>query len=308
MPVTSTEHVVRTPRPAALKERGLRRWISRLRNASRRGYHLCYQYFNPRVPSTPVFVMGNHSSGTTITMRVFDLCRDARSYSNYSRRAYVDGRIAPPETLRRILRSSRAAITVFKPLRDVPRLSRLLELYPSLKVVWLLRRPSDCVNSCVKRWTGMREILSKIIEDPAAAGWHGDGVLDVQREMLRQHFDPQMSPQMAYALWWCLRNSFFFESGLDRCDRVNVFRYEQMVRQPDEEFRRMFEFLEIPYDPWVTREIFDSSVGRYPPPELAPGVQAWCDSLSGRFMQYLRDRGVCAADDQPASALVGARP
>jgi len=304
MSTLPTSHVRRVPRPAALRERGLNRWISRFRNACRRGYHLSYQFLHPHAgATTPVFVMGSHSSGTSITMRVFDLCRDARSYSNYSRRAYRDGRIAPPPTLRKILAASRATVTVFKPLRDVPRLPELLAEYPQLKIVWLLRRPGDCINSCVKRWTGMREILGRIVEDPGSAGWHGDGVLDSQRELLRAHFDPGMSPHMAYALWWCLRNSFFFDCGLDQVDRVNVFRYEQMVQRPDEEFRRMFEFLEIPYDPNVTREIFDSSVGRYPPPALTPGVSEWCQTLYQRFMEFLASRGVSTSTpEQPAVA------
>ena len=65
-------------------------------------------------------------------------------------------------------------------------------------------------------------------------------------------------------------------------DTVQIFRYEELVTAPRQQFSSMFEFCDCPFEPGVTREVFASSVGRDPEQKIDP-VRKLCRELQARF-------------------------
>jgi hypothetical protein len=265
------------------------RLLGKADTAQRRMRRWIYQRVRPRDVSTPVFIVGSQRSGTSMTMRVFDLSLDAMVYHTTDHRAYRDGILHEDARIQRLVQRSRSAVTVFKPMNQIQRLPRYLSLLPDLRVVWLLRDYRDAVNSCVRRWDTMRDVLKQITIDPAQAGWHGEALPESLHEVVCRHYDDAMSLESANALFWYLRNQFFFELSLDQDPAVRVFPYEELVRRPDAAFARMFEFCGCPFDARLTREVTASSIGRYLPPELDSEIARLCMELTDRFGPLVQD-------------------
>lgn len=282
-------------RKADTVQRRLRRWV--------------YQRCQPCRPTVPVFVVGCQRSGTDMTLRAFDLSLDARVYWPGDLRAYraqETDTLREPQVIRRILARSGAAATVFKPLHHLQRAREFLDTYPDLRIVWLLRNYQDCVNSCVRKWTTMKDTLAQVAADPSQAGWHGDGLTPRLLQLVRTHYHDGLSLESAFALFWYLRNSFYFELSLQSHRRVRIFRYEQLVQPASQEFRRMFQFCGCPFQPAVTREVFASSVQRHAPPVIDPRIDDLCGSLMDDFESLLGGGQPAGADE--ASVLTRCGP
>jgi hypothetical protein len=93
-------------------------------------------------------------------------------------------------------------------------------------------------------------------------------------------------------MMWYYRNVLYFEQGLERDPRVLLVRYEALVTRPEQEFPRIFQFLNIPYSPWISRHVFASSVRRKAPPVIDQPIQTLCQGLSERFDAAVRDQGL----------------
>ena len=168
-------------------------------------------------------------------------------------------------------------------MNELQNTRRFLEQFSGLRVVWMYRSVDDVVNSCVRRWSSMREVLLRISRDPSSAGWFGEAIPEHSLEVVRRYASESMSLESAYALFWFIRNSFYFDLGLDAEPAVRLFRYERLVREPAEGFRRMFGFCGCPFEPDFTKEVFSTSVGRHQPPDLAPPIRELCTELAKRF-------------------------
>jgi hypothetical protein len=97
--------------------------------------------------------------------------------------------------------------------------------------------------------------------------------------MLRSHYSRKLSEQSARALIWFLRNSFYFECGLDRRSDVQLLTYESAVQSPDRHVRRAFEHCGLPFESSYTRKMFESSVGRLQKPAIDAKVEELCVGL-----------------------------
>jgi len=93
-----------------------------------------------------------------------------------------------------------------------------------------------------------------------------------------------MSLASAHALFWYLRNSFFFELGLEKNKNVRVFRYENLATNPIPEFSSMFTFCECPFKSDYTNEVFSSSIRKNPIPRIDSKIRKLCDDLYGKFI------------------------
>ena len=261
----------------------LDRVLTKADTAQRRLRRQLRRWGSPAPSPTPVFVVGCQRSGTSMVLRTFDLSLDATVYWESDRRAFVDHLLHDDRQVQALVRGSRTRSVVFKAMHQLQESIRYLELLPRLRIVWMYRGNLDVVNSSVRRFGSMRESLRKIVEEPKESGWWGAGLSDRQRAVIHEHYRPEMSLESAYALFWHLRNSFFFELGLDSHPRVRLFRYEQVVRQPDMAFSDMFEFCDCPFEPSFTREIFATSIGKDPRPALDGRIEGLCAELAERI-------------------------
>ena len=257
-----------------------------LRKAGKLQFQLrrwAHQRLHAKSKTIPVYVVGSQRSGTTMTIKVFDRSLDALVYHTRDKRAYNGGTLLPNEIIRKCLASSRASVTVFKPMNQIQQMKEFLQDMPDLRIIWLLRNYGDAVNSCIRRWKTMLDTLKKICTDPSTAGWHGEAIPERLLETIRAHYHDDMTLESANALFWYLRNQFYFEHSLDQDKRVRIVRYEDLVTEPTSQFREIFQFCGCPFSPRVVSIVFSSSIGRNTPPQIEPRIKKLCEELTDKF-------------------------
>ncbi len=91
-----------------------------------------------------------------------------------------------------------------------------------------------------------------------------------------------MSAESGAALFWYLRNSLFFDLGLDQRDDVFLVSYDRLVANPDSGFASIDRFLELEdADPLESEEI--RSLKQAAPLEIDPSVRQRCEALQQRL-------------------------
>ena len=116
-----------------------------------------------------VFIVACQRSGTNMTLRVFERSLDAVVYRRSDARVYSHSRLRDAEIIRAEVASRRSRLVILKPMNELQHTRRLLEAFPGLRVIWIVRSMNDVINSCVRRWSVMRETLGQVIADPASA-------------------------------------------------------------------------------------------------------------------------------------------
>lgn len=159
----------------------------------------------------------------------------------------------------------------------------MLDEFTPAKALWLVRDYNDVVNSHLRKWSGCSDTLRRIIHDRNSAGWRGRGMSDATHAVIAQARRPGLNDASAVALFWFFRNVLFFEQGLDQDTRVWPLRYEKVVTHPEEELRRVFDFIGIDYRPRGASNVVAGSVGKHPPPHIEAPVKELCDTLLARF-------------------------
>jgi hypothetical protein len=242
---------------------------------------------SPRRQTRAVFVAAAQRSGTTMMMDVLDRSLDTEVIYESDRRAYRNFELRSARTLGPLVAESRAPSIVFKALCELQDLRGLLDRFPSARALWIVRDYPDVVNSHVALWTGMPESIGNIVRDRDSAGWRGRGMSDRTHRIVRRLYHPGISNASACALFWYFRNRIFFEQGLGEDPRVLPLRYENLVSRPEAEFGRLFEFLDLPYSPRLTKGVFHTSISKRPAPDIEPPIRALCEGLSNRFRAVL---------------------
>lgn len=230
-----------------------------------------------------LLVGGVQRSGTNMLMDVLDRSVDTDVYGEANPRAYDDFELRPRQVLRALIADSKACFVVFKALCDLNALNRLLDDFAPAKALWIVRDYDDMVGSHLRKWTGCSATVGRIVRDRDSAGWRGRGMSDATHALLKEHYHPAMNDASAVALFWYFRNILFFEQSLDMDSRVLCLRYEGLVEDPNEQFRRLFEFLELPYHRRFARDVFATSIRKHRPPDIEPSIRELCDSLMSRF-------------------------
>jgi len=238
-------------------------------------------------PARVTLVAGVQRSGTNMLMDVLEWSlltdvyheRDARAFDNYVMRDI--------DTIARLHAASRAPHFVIKSLCELQRLPALQARFPGSKIVWISRHYNDVVNSMLVSFRNHAKQAQRLALDKASDGWRGEGMSDATQAVLRRHVHPDMHDATGAALMWCLRNVLFFEQGLDTNEDTLLGGYEDLVQHPEAEFRRIFEFMGLPYAPWHSRKVVATSVSKRPPPSIDSGVRKECERLLDRFQATL---------------------
>ena len=238
----------------------------------------------PQASPLPVFVVGSQRSGTTMMMRIFELSAHATVFREGNPAAFgPDLLLREHGHIEQLIAGAGTDVVVFKPMNELQHTPRWLADYPDLRVVWLVRRHEDVVNSCVRKFQSIRETLGQVATDAQAAGWWGEGLSGTSQQLVRDHYRPDMSLADAHALFWVIRNAHYFDLELEQYPQVRLFRYEDLVSNPTERFRDLFEFVGCPFSPRLTREVHPGSVGRNAKPELDEAIATLCHDMQARL-------------------------
>lgn len=235
---------------------------------------------------TPLFVLGSQRSGTTMLMKVLEKSRYMRVFQEHSRRAFQGNfRLMPPEVIRGLIDASHAPAVVFKPLCDAHLTDQLLETYAPAKAVWIFRDYHDVANSAVNKWnTHLKDVMRDISEGNwDALDWRGERLGEENIALVRRLYSPEMTPQEAASVQWYLRNQFYFALGLDENPRVLLMRYEDLVLEPEAEIRRLFDFVDVPFEPQIIADVTDRSIGKGSNLELSPAIEHVCAGMLQRL-------------------------
>jgi hypothetical protein len=257
------------------------------RQAVRTAKHL-WQRMNldKNAKKTPLFVLGNQRSGTTMLMKVLEKSRYMRVYQEHSRKAFgTDWRLLPKPVIQELIKESYAASVVFKPLCDAHLALQLLSDYPNAKAIWIYRHYDDVANSAVNKWgEHLKDVMRQItVGDWDALGWRGENLSQENITLVKQLYSPEMNFQEPAALMWYLRNQWYFALGLDQDPRVLLVRYESLVQNPEAGMKRIFKFAESTYEPEIIEDVSERSVGKGKDVQIRPAVQELCDALLGQL-------------------------
>jgi hypothetical protein len=239
------------------------------------------------VMSRAVFVLGAQRSGTRLPLMVLDQSPDIITYSEGSDPFFTGVMLKRDDVIRRHLRRMPFPIVVLKPICESHRGVDLLGTFSGSSVVWIYRDYRDTVNSSVVKWqTGVKHLNSLARGDLKAAAWRAGGLTEEKLELVRQIYDDEMSLHAANAVMWYLRTSLFFDGGLAGRSDVLLVKYEDLVRNPNVEFTRLFEFLDCPFQSEYLSRIYSSSISRQPFPAIPARISDLCEGLMSRLDEY----------------------
>ena len=235
-----------------------------------------------------VLIAGSQRSGTNMLMYALQWSSYTDVIHEFDHRAFVRYEMRPVEVIEALAHRSKAPFFVIKALCELDRLGTLMDQLAPAKTIWCVRNYNDCVRSMIRSFSKFGDQLRRLSLDKASVGWRGRGMSDATQSLLRRLYHPAMNEASAAALMWYYRNILFFEQGLDRDPRVSLFFYEDLVRRPDIEGERIFDFLGLPrWSRWIVRKIRQNSINGLTCEDIEPEVRVLCDALHARF-QALR--------------------
>jgi hypothetical protein len=262
-----------------------------------------------RAPQSPrtLFILGCQRSGTTMLLDALGHDPDVKVFGEFSPlNAFNPGlaRLWPQHTKRfgirlrplvevaRIIDAVRYPLVVAKPLVESHRAGSLLDVVPGSSAVWLVRSYRDVASSNVHSFG--REIVTgnlAAVVKRDRGNWRSEWVPADARDLVEQHYRPDMNPFDAGALFWYLRTRLFFDLALDQDARVLLLKYEALVAEPD-------QWLAVVYDhaghrwpgPAISQDIHAGSVGRAAQIDLSPEVAAACEQLWVRICALWDER------------------
>jgi hypothetical protein len=240
-------------------------------------------------------------SGTNMLVRGLDAAPEVEARNENDRRLFHRFRLRGDDVLLDVVRRSRHAIVLVKPLCDSHRVDELLALPTPVpgRALWMWRDVDDRARSEVAKFGDANlRALRAIADGTIGERWQG-GRLPARTRRLLASFDyDRMDPHTAAALFWWARNDLYFRLGLDRREDVLLVAYGDVVADPQAAARRVCAFLELPYRPEFVADVTGTpspgSARRPEAPEAAQhrgrlpidaAVRALCDELTARLRE-----------------------
>ena len=236
----------------------------------------------------PVFVVGLQRSGTTMILRTFEHSSECRVYQEWNQLAYKRAhRLRHDIKIKHLIEKSDKKIVVFKPLNDTQNADRFFYLQKNTKVIWVYRNYYDVANSAKKKWgTIHKNIMTSLCKGSLEHPRHHTYKERITPETLEQVkivFKEDMSDEDGAALLWYVRNSIYFDLNLDKEDRVLLVKYEDLVTDPIQHFKTIFDFILCPFTEEYVKDIHNSSIKREHQPVFDSKVKCLCDEMTNRL-------------------------
>ena len=249
----------------------------------------------------PVFVLGCQRSGTTVCLEMFSKTRQFTVFGEGDARAMTTNYcIRPKADIDRLIDDAKTRYVILKPLNDSQLADRFLDDYPKGKVIWLYRNVYDTVNSAVMKWgAGQAKMMTTIgralantdsldaaiesMQDWPSCAMYAHRMSEETCKKLISWTTAPIDENTGAAILWYIRNQIFFDCELHEHRRATLLQYDQYVTNPTSEVRRVCDFLGARFSKRMVSDVHGKSVGRRPPPEIAPGVLAACLELEGQL-------------------------
>ena len=233
----------------------------------------------------PVFVVGLQRSGTNMLVRGLERAPEVEVHNENDRAAFRDFRLAPDDTVRRLVERSQHPFVLFKPLCDAHRTAELLALGGDrARAVWVYRAVDDRVRSSVAKFgDSNKRALLDIAAGTGAQRWEAGGLTQDDLALLAELPLAALSAESCSALFWALRNRLFFRQGLDGRPGVCLVSYDAFVRAPEPVVRDLCTRLGFPYRTALVDGVAPRGAAGRRPLDLDPRVRALCDEVGARL-------------------------
>ncbi|MFI6067176.1 hypothetical protein ACIA47_18240 [Micromonospora sp. NPDC051227] len=243
----------------------------------------------------PVYLVGLQRSGTNMLVRGLDAAGEVEVRNENDSTLFRRFQLRPDPVLTATLHRSRHAYVLVKPLCESHRVDELLAL-PGVtpgRALWVYRDVDDRARSEVAKFGDANlRALRAIADGSIGRRWQGQRLDADTIELIRVHDPQRLDPHSGAALFWYVRNSLFFQLGLDRRADVLLCRYESLVTDPAAQLRRLCAFLDFPYHPRLHAHIAPrtshGAAGHRRLP-IDPRVRARCDELTDRLDRAAAD-------------------
>jgi hypothetical protein len=189
--------------------------------------------------------------------------------------------------LRDLVVRSRQRFLVLKPLIDSHRVDELLDglgTSSSGRALWTYRSVDGRVRSALSKFGDQNlQVVRAISEGRAGELWQAQRISDDARSMIEAIDLDHMTSETAAAAIWYVRNSLYFELGLDKRGDCLLISYDRLLHDPEREVHRICEFLGAEFLPAMAAGIArrPATLGR----ELVidPAVRQRCSDLERRL-------------------------
>ena len=237
------------------------------------------------------FIVGSQRSGTRMLQQTFQRDFGAKIFGERSLSAGGEGkdaeyRLRPYHEIEEIFAAENASLYIVRCLVESQNILKLLDHFPDAKAIWLYRYFQDVGSSSLKKFGNDASDynLRSVIDSELSDHWFGEGASDNTKAVVRKYFGEALAPGDAKALIWYVRNSLFFELGLDQNPRVILCRYEDIVTQPKMVFKGLYTFLGRKYPgDYMVKHIHTQSVGKGRNMNVTEALRLLCEDLTARM-------------------------
>jgi hypothetical protein len=238
----------------------------------------------------PVWLVGVQRSGTNMVVHGLEESPEVEVHNENDDDAFDRFRLRPDPAVRQIVLASRHRYVLFKPLCDSHRVDELLALdTPAAgRAIWAYRGVDARVRSALAKFgdTNLR-VLTEIAAGRGDDMWQAQRLSDHSLEVIHGFDWASVSPASAAALFWYVRNSLFFDLGLDRRDDVLLSSYDALVADPEAGTQALASFLDLAWHPGLAAHIERRDGGRTAPLDIDARVRSLCDDLERRLGDVL---------------------
>ena len=238
---------------------------------------------------TILFILGCQRSGTNMTQDIFTRDLRTRTYGEFSKLSSQDKRhkirLNSPDEVKKAIQKDRPSLIVLKPIVESQNTADILAQFDNAKVLWVFRRYKDVASSNLKNF-GVRNGINNLrpIVEQAEGNWRSEKVPAGVREIVLKYFSDQMNPHDAAALFWYVRNHFFFSQDLQSNPRVLMCKYEDLVTDPRRITEEIYDFLGQPQpDEKVFAATHPRSLGKGKDIDLSQPILDLCDEMWQRL-------------------------
>lgn len=257
--------------------------VTRMTDAARR-WRWRREYGVEPGQATPVWLAGVQRSGTNMVVQGLTASPEFEIHNENDRRAFEHFRLRRDAVLREIVLASRHRYVLFKPLCDSHRVDELLALDTPMpgRAVWAYRSVDDRVRSALAKFGDNNlQVLRQIAEGAGSGRWQAQRLSGANLELIGSFDYDRMSAASAAALFWLVRNSLYFDLGLDHRSDVLLSSYDALVADPAASMRQLCRFLGMEWSPRLVAHVEPRS--KLAELDLDPRIRAACDDLSEKL-------------------------
>ena len=252
-----------------------------------RGYKILSEMLSFKKNITPgkvLMILGCQRSGTSLIYWIFERDLNTKIYREKSKLTSHDPeklRLNSYQFIQKEIYKHNANLIIMKPLVESQNAITLLNSIRNSKVLWMYRNYNDVISSNLKAFgvgNGIKDLLP-IIKNQIT-NWRCENISDETKSIISKYFSETMNPFDAAALFWLVRNRLFFENKLYENEKIMLFKYEDLVSNPEKSMRRIYKFVDCKFPGnKIIKSVHSKSIGKGTNVKLTSGIKQLCEVL-----------------------------